>query len=98
MTNVNSLDESVGLLKRGTVVAYLPDKGILRVRLNTAPAIKGRQNLPVDVPMPHTLFANNGLFIGTMPVEGTPVIVSQGSGGQWYFISFIPENIPLVPE
>lgn len=98
MSNINSLDESVGLLKRGTIVGYLSSKGILQVRLNTAQAIKGNKSLPINVPAPHTLFSNNGLFIGTMPVEGTPVVVAQGSGGQWYFVSFLPENLSIVPD
>jgi hypothetical protein len=95
---VNKLDESVGLLKRGTIVKYLPDKGIMKVRLNTAPAIKGSAALPIDVPAPHSLFYNNGLFMGTLPHEGTPVVVSQGSGGQYYFVSFLAEDLPNVPN
>jgi hypothetical protein len=95
---VNKLDESVGLLKRGTIVKYLSDKGIMKVRLNTAPAIKGSAALPVDVPAPHSLFYNNGLFMGTLPQEGTPVVVSQGSGGQYYFVSFLAEDLPNVPD
>lgn len=49
------------------------------------------------MPAPHSLFYNNGLFIGTLPVNGTPVVVGQGSGGQYYFVSFLAENIPVVP-
>ena len=94
----HKLDESVGLLKRGTIVKYLPDQGILRVRLNTAPALKGGQALPVDVQAPHSLFYNNGLFIGSMPVEGTPVVVGQGRGGEYHFVSFLSEDHPLVPD
>lgn len=98
MSGIGKLDESVGLLKKGTIVKYLPDKGILKVRLTNAPAIKGQQALPVDVAAPHSLFYNNGLFIGTMPHEGTPVIVGQGSGGQYHFVSFLAEDLPNVPD
>ena len=97
MISVNKLDESVGLLKRGTIVKYFPDRDVIRVRLNTSPASKGSQALPIDVPAPHTLFYNNGLFIGTLPQEGTPVVVGQGSGGQYYFVSFLAEDLPNVP-
>lgn len=96
MTNVNSFDESVGLLKRGSIVGY--NNGVLSVRLINAPAIKGNQNLPVEVQAPHSLFYNNGLFIGTMPVEGTPVVVGQGSGGKYYFVSFLAENKNIIPD
>jgi hypothetical protein len=97
MPNINSLDESVGLLKKGSIVKYLPDQNIIRVRLNNASASKGQQNLPLDIPAPHTMFYNNGLFMGTAPVEGTPVIVGQGSGGQYYFVSYLAEDLSVVP-
>lgn len=95
--DINSFDEEVGLLRRGTIVGYDSVKGILKVKLNTAPALKGK-NLPVDVPAPHTMFYNNGLFIGTLPVENTPVIVGQGSGGQYFFVAHLAENLPVVPN
>jgi hypothetical protein len=98
MVGTNRLDETVGLLKRGTIVKYLPDRGIMRVRLNNAPALKGQQALPVDVQAPHSMFYNNGLFIGTAPIEGTPVVVGQGSGGEYLFVSFLAEDLLNVPN
>lgn len=92
------LDEAVGLLKRGTIVKYLPDKGVLQVRLAGTPAIKGKQAVPINVQAPHSMFYNNGLFMGSMPVEGTPVIVGQGRGGEYHFVSFLSEDHPLVPD
>lgn len=97
MVGNHSLNESVGLLKRGAIVKYIAKTGILKVRLNTAGALKG-STLPVDVQAPHSLFYNNGLFIGSLPVEGTPVIVGQGSGGKYYFVSFLAEDLPVVPN
>lgn len=92
------LDEAVGLLKRGTIVKYLPDKGVLQVRLAGTPALKGKQAVPINVQAPHSMFYNNGLFMGSMPVEGTPVIVGQGRGGEYHFVSFLSEDHPLVPD
>lgn len=96
---VNKFDEAVGLLKRATIVNYLPARGIIQVKLaNGQQALKGQNPLvPIDVPAPYGLFYNNGLFIGTAPDIGTPVIIGQGSGGQYHFVSFISENLTKVP-
>jgi hypothetical protein len=96
---VNKFDEVVGLLKRATIVNYLPDRDIIQVKLAAGQsALKGQSPLvPIDVPAPHGLFDNNGLFIGTLPDIGTPVVIGQGSGGQYHFVSFLAENITKVP-
>jgi phage gp45-like len=96
MPNAHLFDEQVGLLRTGSIFGYDPVRGLLKVKLNNTSSIKG-QGQSIDVPAPHTLFYNNGLFIGTLPVSGTPVVVGQGSGGQYYFVSFLAENLPAVP-
>jgi hypothetical protein len=97
MPNTSLFDEEVGLLKVGAIVGYDVTRGILKVKLNNASAIRGKEAQPIDVPAPHALFYNNGLFIGTLPVTNTPVVVAQGGGGQHYFVSFLAENLPAVP-
>lgn len=94
--DINIYDEEVGLLKRGTIIGYDSVKCTLKVQLNNAPAIKG-QNLPVDVPAPYSMYYNNGLFIGTYPDLGTPIVVGQGSGGEYLFVSYLAEDLPSVP-
>lgn len=96
MTNPNLLNEEVGLLHRGWIDHYDPDTDSIYVKLNISSNISSNQ--AVKVPAPHGLFYNNGLFIGTFPVAGTPVVVSQGSGGQYYFVSFLAENLPVLPD
>src|SRR5690606_37998486 len=102
MTTIKSttslFDEEVGLLKRGSIVGYDPDRKVLKVQLTNASAIKGSKPIPVDVPVPHSLFYNNGLFIGTLPAVNTPIVVGQGSGGQHYFVSYLAEDLPNVPD
>jgi len=96
MVNNHVFDEQVGLLRTGAIIGYDASKGLLKVRLNTASSIRGRAQ-SVDIPAPHAMFYNNGLFIGTKPMPGTPVVVGQGSGGQYYFVSYLAENLPAVP-
>lgn len=98
MARTNLFDEEVGLLKTGAIVAYDDNKGIIKVKLSASSAIRGTNPQPLDIPAPHALFYNNGLFIGSRPKIGTPIVIGQGSGGQHYFVSFLAENLPVVPK
>lgn len=98
MPNTSVFDEEVGLLKRGTIVAYDATRHVIKVRLSSASSVRGNNPLPVDVPAPQSMFFNNGLFIGTQPFVNTPVVIAQGSGGQYYFISYLAENLPILPD
>lgn len=93
----SKFDPQVGLLQRGSIKGYDPSRGTMQVQLNTASAVKGQDRLVVDVPAPHAMFYNNGLFIGTLPSMGTPVVVGQALGGAYHFVSFLAENLPIVP-
>jgi hypothetical protein len=98
MPNPTALfDPQVGLLQRGSIAGYDPVRGNMQVQLNTASAVKGQNRLVVDVPAPYSMFYNNGLFMGTLPSMGTPVIIGQGLGGNYYFVSYLAENLPIVP-
>src|ERR1035441_588311 len=91
----NKFNEPVGLLRRGWIDSYDQDTKLLYIKLNNAPATSN--NPPVQVPAPQTMFYNNGIYIGSLPLPGTPVVVGQGSGNQYYFVSFLAENLPTVP-
>lgn len=97
-SGVNKHDEAVGLLKRATILKYLPDEDAILVKLATGQhPTKGNQPLaPLKVKAPHALFYNNGAFIGTLPDVGTPIVVGQGNTG-YHFVSFLTENLPKVP-
>jgi hypothetical protein len=69
----------------------------MEVELLTAPSMSNSPT--ISVPCPHSMFYNNGLFMGTFPDPETPVVVAQGSGNRWYFVSFLAENIEkYVPD
>lgn len=96
MPNPNKLNEQVGLLRRGWIDSYDDETNTLFVKLNNSPVTSNNPAHPV--PAPHSMFYNNGLFMGTRPHPGTPVVVGQGSGGQYYYISTLPENLPKLPS
>lgn len=92
----NRLNEQVGLLRRGWIDSYDPETNTLLVKLNNSPVTSNNPAHPV--PAPHSMFYNNGLFIGSLPYNGTPIVVGQGSGGQLYYVSSLPENLPILPS
>lgn len=93
--NPNKFNEEVGLLRKGWIDNYDIDRKILNVKLNNAPITSNNPAIPV--PLPQTLFYNNGIYIGSLPLPGTPVVVGQGSGSQYFFVSFLAENLPTIP-
>lgn len=95
---MSNYDEVVGLLREATIVGYDSEKDTIDVQLNTSQAVKGRNRITVSMPAPHSLFYNNGLFIGTEPKIGTPIIVGEGNGNQYYFVSFKVDNLPILPN
>lgn len=97
MSGINSFNIPVGLLKRGTIVGYHQDSNLMDVQLVESQAVKGSRPLPVKVPAPPALFYNNGLFIGTLPAMYSTVVVGQGVGGQYYFVSHLTEDLASVP-
>lgn len=90
--------EEVGLLKRATIVGYDLNNGSMSVQLTSTPSIKGKNPKPFNLPIPHGLLYNNGIFIGSLPHIGSTVIVGQGVGGGYYFVSFYTEKASLIPH
>lgn len=90
--------EKVGLLKEATIVGFDEESNTIDIQLSTSVAAKGQSKISIPAPAPNAYFQNNGLFIGSSPTIGTPIIVGQGSGNQYYFVSFKPNNIKLLPK
>lgn len=95
MPNPNLFNEEVGLLHRGWIDSYDPKTDRIFVKLNVGPITSNNPAIPM--PAPHSMFFNNGMLISTMPSSGTPVTVAQGSGGQYHFVSFLAEDLSILP-
>jgi hypothetical protein len=95
MPNPNLFNEEVGLLHRGWIDSYDAKTDRIFVKLNVGPITSN--NPAIGMPAPHTMFFNNGMLITTMPSPGTPVTVAQGSGGQYHFVSFLAEDLTILP-
>src|SRR5678816_990246 len=98
--SINQHDEAVGLLRRATIIKCFPNNGVMKVRLANKQSLQGQSaTSDIEIPLPHSMFYNNGMYIGSYPAEGTPIIVGQGSGNQYYFVSFFADvNYKNVPN
>lgn len=88
----------VGLLRLAHIVKYNKQGGFIEAELDLT-----NQNIPNDskrkkVQVPFSVYTTNGAFIGTFPTPGTPIIIGQGEGSSWYFVSFKVSNIPQIPD
>lgn len=93
--NVNSLDPSVGLLRSGTIQDYIIDTdGIPKFLVQ----LDGSTQRPDRVPISFPLATSDGLFIGTKPPKGTPIVVGYRESGQPFFVSFKPVNLDILPD
>lgn len=98
MPNLRLFDEEVGLFKRGSVVSVDKKNNIIKIRLSTDTFLKKSNALTIDVPYSSALYSNNGLFIGSTLSPGTPVVIGQGSGGQFYLVNAFAENLSTLPD
>jgi len=95
---INIHDEEVGLLKIGTIVGFDSSVQPPAMQVVIKESVLNNNPAPINVPAPYSLFYNNGLFIGTVPTAGTPVVIGQGRGGRHFFVSFLAENVPVIPQ
>jgi len=97
MNGINKFDDPIGLLKRAKIIKYNEFEKTISIQLNTSNALKGTSAL-IDIPIPSSIMFDNGVFIGARPKEGSDIIVGQGSGNQYYYVSSISNNLLNVPE
>lgn len=90
-------DEPVGLLREATIVSYDETKKTIKVQLDNSPVSKGNSTL-IDIQAPFSLTFNNGLFVGTNPTKNTKIVIGQGSGNQYYYVSSLSKDLSKVPE
>jgi len=97
MMGTGIFNEPVGLLRRAKIIDYNDVTKTIRIQLNTSNAIKGNSS-PIEIPVPVCMSFDNGLFIGGKPKKGSDIIVGQGSGNQYYYVSAISNNLLNVPN
>lgn len=89
----------VGLLRLGSIKSYDSTRGTISVSLDLSSQLVLSQSDKLrTVQVPFSFYSNDGMFIGGYPTPGTPVVVGQGEGGKWYFVSFYMNNSQKLPK
>lgn len=89
----------ISKLRKAVIKNYDPKRGIITAQIDT-----NSQALPVGkqserfVQIPFSFYSVDGLFIGGRPKAGTPIIIGEGEGTNWYFVSFMVANVPQIPD
>jgi hypothetical protein len=83
------LGSQIGLSRKATILKYNND-GTVSIGLNEGGLAQVRNEFIVPIPMAWT--GQEGEFLGGYPRVGSSVVASQGHGGQWFIISYIPSN------
>lgn len=95
MRDPNIFTEPVGLLKKGTIVEHNDNQA--KVRLNINPSTSSIRDNIVSAYFPITLA--NQKFIGSKMPVGTPVILGQGAGNEYFIVGLLPDrNIPELKD
>jgi len=93
----NTFDRSVGLLKKGSV-SLKPSNNRNKIYVEIPEGNSKSSKIPKEIYLPVSLINNNGIFIGTLPEPGTPIIVGQGDGNEHHFVSFYAEDRNKIPN
>ncbi|HVI40697.1 MAG TPA: hypothetical protein VM577_08555 [Anaerovoracaceae bacterium] len=82
------LGSQIGLIRLATIKKY-NDDGTVNIALN-----QGELPTPADfaAPIPLAWTGQEGEFLGGYPRVGSSVAVSQGHGGKWYIVCFVPSD------
>lgn len=87
-------EPAVGLLRKATIESYnsTSKQAVIVFDSNISPDMAGKFTPKTTITIPTAIAYNNGLFVGSKPVEGTPIVVGQGEGNVFYFVSFLPQG------
>lgn len=88
----NIFDESVGLLREAIVVGYDDSTKKIKIQLENSSFSKGNSTA-FDISLPNSLSFNDGTFIGGEPTKGSKIVVGQGSGNKYYYVSSIVDTL-----
>lgn len=97
MSENKNIGTPVGTIRLARIVKYNVSSGKAKVKLsNVAQTLTDGPD--IDIFIPNAFYSDNGMFIGGLVKENTPIVVSRGEGGTWYFISFLMTNASFAPK
>lgn len=108
-TNEVSIGKIPGLLRLGTIISFDPD--FLKVQVYIGGfkeynAMRQDYHNTIDAQLPISYFSPvGGMFVGGYPDIGTPVILGQANGGQWFIVGILAKDVaalntshPAIPD
>jgi hypothetical protein len=99
-SGIKSISKPIGtgLFRIGTIEKVYPESHKMKVRFRDTSANlqEVSNNPPVDIYYPLT--NNNGMFIGSIPSEGTNAVFGVDGSNQYYFVSYTTENRDQIPD
>ena len=89
----------IGKLRQGNIISIDTNRGTMDIDMSvSASAIPNDTQTTRTVQIPLAFYSTAGIFAGGYPQIGTPVIIGQGESTNWYFVSFLVNNIPSLPN
>ena len=85
-----------GLFRVGTIEKINLSNQKMTVLFRDGTSIDGSV-FKKEVDIPYALTYNNGMFMGSIPSEGTNAVFGVDGNNQPYFVSFLPENRQQLP-
>lgn len=100
MTESNrNLALPVGVLRIAQIVRYDVSSGLAKIKLvHKNETLTDTSNNNDEIFIPNAIYSDNGIYVGALVKENTPILVGRGEGGKWYFISFIMNNPLKAPK
>lgn len=91
--------EGSDLLRRATIGRYFLDNGCMEIFLDNIPAFRNKtgSDPSITIPIPYAHFYNSGFTIGSLPEQGSTIIVGKGVGDTYYFVSYLCEDPEFAP-
>lgn len=98
-----------GLIRLGVILSFDPETLSVSVYIGSIKeynAVKQDRNNVITAQLPLNYFSpTTGLFVGGYPEAGTPVLLGQADGSQWYILSILAADTaagntthPAIPE
>lgn len=84
-----SVGATLGLLRKGTIIGY-NDDGTMTIAIDVAGS--AYKSVTYVVPLPLAWSNSKGGIVTGFPARGSAIIATQGQGGSWYVVSYIPTD------
>lgn len=87
-----------GLFRVGTIKKVNQESQKMTVSFRDATLTSSTEFEKDDVDIPYPITNNNGMFIGSIPSEGSNAVFGVDSNLKYYFVSYLTENIDQIPD